>query len=141
MGRNVKLGLWAAMAAVGLVYASGERSPLQAAEYPGGVVTPAQELPPGVTRAMVSAGEAVYNGAGACLTCHGAGGSGSPIGPALSDGDWLHGDGSYDFIVSIINSGVMQPTAFPVPMAPKGGTQISDDDVRAVAAYVWTLSR
>jgi len=141
MGRNWKLGLWTAVAAVGLVYASGERSPLQAAEYPGGSLTPAQELPAGVTPAMVTAGEAIYTGAGGCLTCHGPGGSGTPIGPALSDKDWTHGDGSYDFLVSIINSGVMQPTAYPVPMLPKGGTQISDNDVRAVAAYVWTLSK
>jgi mono/diheme cytochrome c family protein len=140
MRRNVKWGLWAAVAAAGLMYAGGEWTSLQAAEFSGdpGV---AQELPAGVTPAMVEAGAGIYAGGGGCMTCHGVEGAGTPIGPVLSDGEWLHGDGSFDFLVQVITDGVMQPAQFGVPMLPKGGTQISDDDVRAVAAYVWTLSR
>ena len=141
MGRNVKLGLWTAVAVAGLMYVGGEWTSLQAAESFASPVAGAQELPDGVTPAMVEAGESIYTGVGACMTCHGPEGAGTPIGPVLSDGEWLHGDGSYDFLVEIINDGVMQPTQFGVPMLPRGGTQISDDDVRALAAYVWTLSR
>jgi len=141
MGRNVKLGLWAAVAVAGLMYVGGEWTSLQAAESFASPVASAQELPDGVTPAMVEAGESIYTGVGGCMTCHGTEGAGTPIGPGLADGEWLHGDGSYDFLVQIINDGVMQPAQFGIPMLPKGGTQISDDDVRAVAAYVWTLSR
>jgi mono/diheme cytochrome c family protein len=141
MGRNVKLGLWSAVAVAGLMYVGGEWTALQAAESFATPVASLQELPDGVTPAMVEAGESIYSGVGGCMTCHGTEGAGTPIGPVLSDGEWLHGDGSYDFLVEIIDSGVMQPAQFGVPMLPKGGTQISDDDVRAVAAYVWTLSR
>jgi hypothetical protein len=38
-------------------------------------------------------------------------------------------------------NGVTQPVEHPGIMLPRGGTNISDDDVRAVSAYVWTLSR
>jgi mono/diheme cytochrome c family protein len=141
MGRNVKWGLWTAVVAAGVLYVGGEWQSLQAAESPDAPSTAAQELPDGVTPAMVEAGESIYTGVGGCMTCHGEEGAGTPIGPVLSDGEWLHGDGSYDFLVEMINAGVMEPAAYPVPMLPKGGTQISDDDVRAVAAYVWTLSR
>lgn len=141
MGRNVKLGLWTAVAVAGFMYVGGEWTSLQAAESFSNPVASGQELPDGVTPAMVTAGETIYTGVGACMTCHGPEGAGTPIGPDLSAGEWLHGDGSFDFLVGIVTSGVMEPKQFPIPMLPKGGTQISDDDVKAVAAYVWTLSR
>jgi mono/diheme cytochrome c family protein len=141
MGRNVKWGLWTAVAAAGVLYLGGEWTSLQAADSFGTPLYNVQELPEGVTPAMVEAGESLYAGAAGCMTCHGVEGAGTPIGPALAGGEWLHGDGSFDFLVEIITSGVMEPAQFGIPMLPKGGTQISDDDVRAVSAYVWTISR
>lgn len=102
-----------------------------------------QELPEGVTRAMVAQGKTVFEGAGICATCHGAAGEGVPnLGGDLTDGEWLHSDGSYQAIVGTIMNGVPpEASSSGIPMPPKGGTNISDEQVRAAAAYVWTLSK
>lgn len=102
-----------------------------------------QELPEGVTPAMVEEGKGIYNGAGICMSCHGATGEGIPnLGANLTDDEWLHVDGSYESIVQNILEGVTaQESSSGVPMPAKGGTAITDDQVNAVAAYVWTLSQ
>ncbi len=102
-----------------------------------------QELPEGVTPAMVEEGKGIYNGAGICMSCHGPNGEGIPnLGANLTDDEWLHVDGSYEQIVENIMTGVTaQESSSGVPMPAKGGTAITDDQVRAVAAYVWTLSK
>ncbi|MGH7444305.1 MAG: c-type cytochrome [Longimicrobiales bacterium] len=98
-------------------------------------------LPEGVTAAMVTAGEQVFTGPGFCFTCHGQGGAGSPLAPPLNDNEWLHIDGAYEAIVETVRTGVPEPMQFPTPMPPMGGAQLSDDQIRAVAAYVYTISR
>lgn len=102
-----------------------------------------QELPEGVTPAMVEEGKGIYNGAGICMSCHGADGAGIPnLGANLTDDEWLHIDGSYESIVQNIMKGVTaQESSSGVPMPAKGGTAITDAQVKAVAAYVWTLSK
>ncbi len=102
-----------------------------------------QELPEGVTAAMIEEGEAIYAGAGICMSCHGATGEGIPnLGANLTDDEWLHTDGSYESIVENIMKGVTsQESSSGVPMPAKGGAAITDDQVKAVAAYVWTLSQ
>ena len=100
-----------------------------------------QELPEGVTAAMVEEGQQVFSAAGICFTCHGPDGGGTPLAPDLTDDEWLHSDGDYESIVNTIMEGVSTPKQFAIPMMPKGGTQITADQVRAVAAYVWTLSQ
>ena len=102
-----------------------------------------QEMPQGVTKEMIAKGKTVYGGAGICSSCHGADGKGIPsLGANLTDSEWLHSDGSYDGIVKTVMGGVTaQESSSGVPMPAKGGTNISDDDVKAVAAYVWTLSK
>jgi mono/diheme cytochrome c family protein len=99
------------------------------------------ELPEGVTQEMVTAGQQIYGSTGFCFTCHGADGSGTPLAPALNDSEWLHIDGSHDAIMTIVRNGVPQPQQFPAPMPPMGGAQLTDDQIRDVAAYVYTLSR
>lgn len=101
-----------------------------------------QELPEGVTAEMVAEGMAIYSGAGICATCHGTDGSGVPsLGADLTDDEWLHSDGSYQGIVDGIMNGVTaQESSSGVPMPAKGGTTITDEQVQAVGAYVWTLS-
>ena len=100
----------------------------------------ADSLPPGVTKEMVTKGKSVFLGAGLCLACHGQDGKGV-IGPNLTDQTWLHIDGSYDAIITQILSGVdASQSKTGQIMPPKGGSAISDADVKAVAAYVWTLS-
>ena len=102
-----------------------------------------QELPDGVTKEMIEQGKAVYGGAGICSSCHGPAGAGIPsLGANLTDAEWLHSDGSYDGVVKTVMDGVTaQASSSGVPMPAKGGTNISDDDVNAVAAYVWTLGK
>lgn len=102
-----------------------------------------QELPEGVTEAMVEEGKGIFNGAGICMSCHGATGEGIPnLGANLTDDEWLHSDGSYEAIVETVMNGVTaQESSSGVPMPAKGGTAITDDQVNAVSAYVWTLSQ
>ena len=98
-------------------------------------------LPPGVTAAMVAEGDALFHGAAICMTCHGQDAHGAPnLGPNLTDAEWIHSDGSYDAIVHQVMTGVPQPRNFASPMPPKGGSAITDEQVRSVAAYVWSLS-
>jgi mono/diheme cytochrome c family protein len=62
------------------------------------------------------------------------------IGPSLTDAEWIHSKGTYEEIVTQINAGVSQEQAKSgIPMPPKGGGAISDDDVKAVAAYIHSL--
>lgn len=104
---------------------------------------PVQELPEGVTAAMVARGDSIYHGPGFCYTCHGADGRGVPnLGADLTDSEWKHTDGSFEGIVSRVTSGVSaEKSTSGVPMPPKGGARLSEEQVRAVAAYVWTLGR
>lgn len=102
-----------------------------------------QEMPEGVTMAMVDEGKTVFEGAGICASCHGPSGEGIPnLGGNLTDDEWLHSDGSYDGIVETVMNGVTaEASSSGVPMPARGGTNINDDQVRAAAAYVWTLSK
>jgi mono/diheme cytochrome c family protein len=101
---------------------------------------PAMNLPEGVTAAMVAEGQTIFMGQGICFTCHMQGGVGGPLAPNLTDDTWINIDGSYDAIVQTVMTGVAEPKEHPSPMLPRAGTGITDEQVRAVAAYVWTLS-
>ncbi len=107
------------------------------------VETIKQELPEGVTAEMVAQGKTIYSGAGICSSCHGPAGAGVPsLGADLTDAEWLHSDGTYEGVVKTVKEGVTaQASSSGIPMPAKGGTKISDDDVNAVSAYVWTLSK
>lgn len=100
-------------------------------------------LPEGVTMAMVEDGNSIFAGRGICTTCHGRDATGMPsLGSDLTDEEWIHSDGSYEGIVQTIMDGVtVSASTVGTPMPPKGGAAISDDQVKAVAAYVWTLSK
>lgn len=102
------------------------------------VPTLAAGAPADVTQAMVESG--AQNFGTVCSACHGPGGSGSAAGPALTDTDWIHVDGSFDAIVAIITSGVPDPQQFPGAMPPLGGGQFTPEQVRELAAYVYSLA-
>ncbi len=112
-----------------------------AAEAPAPAAAPDMDLPEGVTAEMVAEGEGIFSGAGICFTCHMPGGVGGPLAPNLTDAEWINTDGTYEGIVQTVTNGVPEPEQHPGLMLPKGGTNITDDQVRAVAAYVWTLSQ
>lgn len=99
-------------------------------------------LPDGVTQAMVTEGQGLFKGAGICIACHGPEAKGIPnLGADLTDGEWLHSDGSYDGILATIKAGVSaDKSSTGTVMPPKGGSTLSDDQLKAVTAYVWRLS-
>ena len=91
----------------------------------------------------IALGDSIFHGlaaGGICMTCHGPGAKGGQLAPDLTDQQWLNGDGSYDFIVQVISNGVPEPKQHPAPM-PGFGQTFTPDQVRAVAAYVYSLSR
>ena len=99
----------------------------------------AQGLPEGVTEQMVTEGETIFRGAGICFTCHGQDAKGVPgLGADLSDKEWTHSDGTYEDIVATIMKGATNAAGAVMP--PKGGPPLTDDQVKAVGAYVWSLS-
>jgi mono/diheme cytochrome c family protein len=92
---------------------------------------------------MVALGARIYHGqvgGASCTGCHGANGTGSPLGPDLTKREWLWSDGSFAGILKVITNGVPQPKQYRSPMPPMGGAQLSDTQASAVAAYVWGLS-
>jgi mono/diheme cytochrome c family protein len=96
-----------------------------------------------ITRALIARGDSVYHGriaAANCYTCHGPTGRGTESGPDLTDSRWLDCDGSYESLIDVIARGVPRPKLYPVPMPPTGGVPLTPDQVRAVAAYVYSLS-
>jgi len=112
--------------------------PQAGAEAAGALPTP-----PGVTPAQVALGDRVFHGqvGGApCTGCHGSDAKGTPLGPDLTSGHWLWGDGSLPAITRTITDGVPHPKQYPGVMPPMGGAQLSPAEVSAVAAYVWALS-
>jgi glucose/arabinose dehydrogenase/mono/diheme cytochrome c family protein len=97
----------------------------------------------GATTAMVSLGERIYLGlvgGASCQGCHGADAKGTPLGPNLTDSEWLWGDGSLASIAKTITNGVPEPKQYRSPMPPMGGAQLTSEQVSALAAYVWALS-
>ncbi|HCR04419.1 MAG TPA: glucose dehydrogenase, partial [Gemmatimonadetes bacterium] len=67
-------------------------------------------------------------------------GAGTGLAPSLADAVWLHSDGSYTALVKQIAEGVPQPKESMIPMLPKGGAPINDEQIAAIAAYVWSIS-
>jgi mono/diheme cytochrome c family protein len=95
-----------------------------------------------VTPAEIALGDSVFNGqprGGMCATCHGPQGVGTAAAPSLADQKWIHGDGSLGFIEGTIVQGVPNPKQHPFPMPPFGLT-LTDRQLHAVAAYVYSLS-
>lgn len=101
---------------------------------------PVDTLPAGVTPAAIAAGKQLFLGEGLCMACHGADAKGS-LGPNLTDQTWLHGAGTYPEIVARVLSGVpSEQSKLGQIMPPRGGSGLTDEQVQAVAAYVWSVS-
>ena len=103
-------------------------------------------VPPGATPAMVALGGRVYRGevgGAACTGCHGGSGEGTTLGPPLAGKNkkWLWSDGSVDGIAKTITEGVSQPKEYRSPMPPLGGAQLTPAQVKALAAYLWSLNQ
>ena len=97
----------------------------------------------GIRPAMIALGGSVYHGqvgGGTCAGCHGSDARGTPLGPDLTSGRWLWGDGSLYAIANTIARGVPAPKEHTGVMPPMGGAQLTRAQVRAAAAYVYALS-
>ena len=93
-----------------------------------------------VTPALIARGDTIFHGPGLCFACHGADAKGV-VGPSLADSTWLHTTGAYSDLIRQITAGVTQAQSKGGQiMPPKGGGDITEADVKAVAAYVWSLS-
>ena len=128
--------------------AEGEQSATADAVPPEGIHADAGRevnlpAPPGATRQEVSLGSKIFHGElknGTCTGCHGANGEGGQQGPKLTDHAWLWSDGNLAGIETTIADGVPKPKQYNEPMPAKGGVDLSPDDVKAVASYVWAIS-
>ena len=95
---------------------------------------------PEPTAALAAEGRKVFVGGGNCATCHGADAKGTPLAPNLVSHKWINIDGSYAAIAELVTAGVPHPKQHPAPMPAMGGAQLTPDQVKAVAAYEWSLS-
>lgn len=97
------------------------------------------------TAAMVAQGDSIFHARG-CKNCHGPDGKGAENGPNLTDATYLHVDGTFPSYVALITSGVpvteIKDPSHKRAMSARGGrpTPLSDDEIKSVAAYVFTLS-
>ncbi|HKY60453.1 MAG TPA: c-type cytochrome [Gemmatimonadota bacterium] len=102
-------------------------------------------VPDSVSSERVLAGSELYNG-GSCAACHAVGGRGvGRRAPDLSDVEWLHSEGDFDGIFEAIFWGVPKDrmkavTPRPFEMHPRGGMTIDREQMKALAAYVWTVA-
>jgi mono/diheme cytochrome c family protein len=103
----------------------------------------ASAVPPGVTPATIAMGDSIFK-KGSCQRCHGMDAKGTPRGPDLTDGTWSQITGTYSEIVDIITTGVpkakIKMAGAPFGMNARGGNNLTDEQIRAVAAYVHGLS-
>lgn len=112
--------------------------------HPNAGSTPANlPVPKGATHATVALGDRIYHGqvaSAACTGCHGESAQGTPLGPNLTDNKWQWSNGSLAGIAKTITDGVPQPKNYRSPMPPMGGAQLTPAQVKAVAAYIWSLN-
>jgi mono/diheme cytochrome c family protein len=126
--------------ALGTVTAAAAQNTPETAATPSPSSTDKAPAPTEASPELIAQGDKVFHGPGNCYACHGANGQGT-VGPNLTDAEWIHSKGTLEEITAQITKGVpKEESKSGIPMPPKGGSTISDEDVRAVAAYVYSLS-
>jgi cytochrome c5 len=136
-----------AAATIVACHSSGTSTSTTAAPAPaGGAAARAPSgTPSGVTPASIALGDSIFHARG-CRNCHGPDAKGRANGPDLTAGHFLQVNGSYDGFVKIITDGVpvtaIKDTAHKRAMPARGGapTPLTDDQIKAVAAFVWSLN-
>jgi len=96
------------------------------------------------TAAQIAEGDSLFNThrVGACWACHGHNGKGTDVAPQLANNPkWLNIDGSLDAIKGIVTNGVPKPKKHSGAMPPMGGAQLTQEQIDALAAYVYSLSK
>jgi mono/diheme cytochrome c family protein len=106
-----------------------------------GVAAQSVPRPPGVTDSSIAWGRQLFHGSANCASCHGEAAQGTPDGPALTGALWLHGPGTYEWLVEQVKRGIpAHETWTRKPMPMRGWSNMPDEDVAAVAAYVWSIT-
>ena len=137
--RSLVAVIAAALTVLGSGRAQAQSTP-ENANTPKPPPTGSAAAPAGVTPELIAQGDKIFHGPGNCYACHGSNAEGS-VGPNLTDAEWIHSKGSYDEIVAQVIKGVpKEESKSGIVMPPRGGSTISDDEVKAVAAYVYSLS-
>jgi cytochrome c5 len=101
--------------------------------------------PSAVTPASIALGDSIFHARG-CRNCHGPDAKGRTNGPDLTSGHFLQMNGSFDDMVRVITNGVpltaIKDTAHKRAMPVRGGppAPLTDDQIKAVAAFVWSLN-
>lgn len=123
---------------------SSEKAPEKGAEQVGtNGGKPAVEKGTGcaeITPEIVKQGRMLFIGKGNCISCHGSDAKGNALGPDLTDDTWLHISGDYPSIADVVRKGINLVIEHPTPMPPMGGAKLTDEDICAVSAYVWSLT-
>ena len=129
-------------AAVTACGGEGEESTSGAAPGDSQVTAEAPAAPAPAAAGAGAEGEQLFASTGACFSCHGPGGVGTPLAPNLTDNQWVNFPArpTVDEVASLIKTGVPQPKQHPAPMPPMGGAQLTDEQVQSLAQYVLSLS-
>ena len=100
-------------------------------------------LPGGMTIETIVQGDSIYHGKGNCFVCHGIEGEGAPAAGDAVTVALNYAQPEWRSIDSLIDAGIPQVlTRSPIQMPPRGGkSNLSDDEVKRVAAYVWAISQ
>ena len=94
-------------------------------------------------QAMIALGDSLFNN-GSCTRCHGDDATGTRRAPDLTDAEWVQSEGDLEGIFQTIFWGVRRrdfaDETRRFEMNPQGGMNITWDQTRALAAYVWSLT-
>lgn len=102
----------------------------------------AQKPPEGVTPEQIAQGKALFAGAAGCQMCHGPGGKGTPMATPLADTTWVFAEGgTFEAVVEIIMNGLPAGAKNKVPMPAASQKKLTEEQVKALATYVLSLSR
>lgn len=143
--RNPAILLLAAATFVACSKSATSASPAPAPAGGAAARAAAPVTPAAVTPAAIALGDSIFHARG-CRNCHGPDAKGRPNGPDLTAGHFLQVNGSYDDFVRVITNGVpltaVKDTSHKRAMPARGGppAPLTDDQVKAVAAFVWSLN-
>ena len=141
MNAWIGLGLLASLMTAAVAPAAAQATSETSSTPATSQATSDSQAPGASSSALIARGDAVFHGPGNCYACHGSNAQGS-VGPNLTDSEWIHSKGTLEEIEAQIIHGIpKEESKSGIPMPPKGGSTISDEDIKACAAYVHSLSQ
>lgn len=99
-----------------------------------------QDAPEGVTAETIAAGAKVFAGDAGCKMCHGADAKGvKNMTGDMTDAEWKFAEGgTLEALVQVIKQGVSSEKTGGLAM-PAAGDKLTDEQVKAAAAYILSL--